>query len=192
MRVLLFLQRFSCCILYQNGLFESRWNNAWKSFVRKFERPILTLCKRENGLARRRKEPYHEQDQIHRAASCDLASQGSSLRSSGNPTPSARVHFICGCRNRRRSYGVPAERSEGRATHRERGDSRAKRVPSDDNRNRPQSLRPLRQNPPTTPSAFAKASAAAKALADKPADKPNHQTTKPHPRRNRAHKARRK
>ena len=130
MRVLLFLQRFSCCILYQNGLFESRWNNAWKSFVRKFERPILTLCKRENGLARRRKEPYHEQDQIHRAASCDLASQGSSLRSSGNPTPSARVHFICGCRNRRRSYGVPAERSEGRATHRERGDSRAKRVPS--------------------------------------------------------------
>src|SRR5574344_279451 len=40
-------------ILYQNGLFESRWNNAWKSFVRKFERTILTLRKRENGLARK-------------------------------------------------------------------------------------------------------------------------------------------
>ena len=104
MRVLLFLQRFSCCILYQNGLFESRWNNAWKRFVRKSERTILTLCRRENGLARRRKEPCHEQDQTHRTASCDLASQGSSLSSSGNPTPSARVHFFCGCCNRRRSH----------------------------------------------------------------------------------------
>ena len=39
-----------------------------------------------------------------------------------------------GSRNLRRTlrngYGVPAERSEGRATHRERGDSRAERVPS--------------------------------------------------------------
>ena len=99
------------------------------------------------GLRENRKEPYHEQDQTHRAASCDLASQGSSLRSSGNPTPSARVHFICGCRNRWGCYGIPAERSEGRATHRERGDSRAERVPSarrtHERRNhRPSSSRP--------------------------------------------------